>query len=271
MTATSRDNIPSLTASSHATGLPVRAARVLRSLWHIRHIFSLDKVPDPQRKDPLSRWFETFLEILGVEVRALGEPPPASAFLIVANHISWLDIMVLRSLFSTCFIAKEEITHWPVVGPMAREAGTIFIGRGRLSSFRDTLVAARASMDRNVPITVFPEGTTTRGDRLLPFKTGVFELCTETGRPALPVSLRYEDPAGRQLLSVSYTGNEHFFRSFGRTLREPRVVVRVHLSPPLSPEGRDRKSLSQAAQEAVSGGLALLAQSRPPTSSSERG
>ena len=262
MTATSRDNIPSLTASSHATGLPVRAARVLRSLWHIRHIFSLDKVPDPKRQDPLSRWFETFLEILGVEVRALGEPPPASAFLIVANHISWLDIMVLRSLFSTCFIAKEEITRWPVVGPMAREAGTIFIGRNSLSSFRETLAASRKSLDKMIPITVFPEGTTTTGDRLLPFKTGVFDLCTETGSPALPVSIRYETPGGLQITSISYTGDEPLFRSFGRTLREPRVVVRVYLSPPVFPEGKDRRAMAEASREAVENGLFRLSSSR---------
>jgi 1-acyl-sn-glycerol-3-phosphate acyltransferase len=265
MAPSSLDNALPLAASPAVTPLSLRARRVLASLWHIRLIFSLDKAPHPEvAKDRLSVWFEDFLSLLGIEIRLSGERPATTAFLIVANHTSWLDIMVLRALFPTCFIAKEEIATWPVVGPMAKEAGTIFIGRGRLSSFRDTLVAARASMDKNVPITVFPEGTTTRGDRLLPFKTGVFELCTETGRPALPVSLRYEDPTGGQLPSVSYTGNEHFFRSFGRTLREPRVVVRAHISPPLSPEGRDRKSLSQAAQEAVSGGLALLAGSRPP-------
>ncbi|MGC8530255.1 MAG: lysophospholipid acyltransferase family protein [Leptospirillia bacterium] len=271
MAPSSLDNALPLAGSPPVTPFSLRARRVLASLWHIRRIFSLQKAPDPSRpKDHLSVWFEDFLSLLGVEIRLSGERPATTAFLIVPNHTSWLDIMVLRALFPTCFIAKEEIAAWPVVGPMAKEAGTIFIGRGRLSSFRDTLVAARASMDNNVPITVFPEGTTTRGDRLLPFKTGVFELCTETGRSALPVSLRYEDPAGRQLLSVSYTGNENFFRSFGRTLREPRVVVRTHISPPLSPEGRDRKSLSQAAQEAVSGGLALLSGSRPPVAFSGR-
>ena len=262
MTATSRDNVPSLTAPSEATRLSVRAGRVLRSLWHIRHIFSLDKAPDPNRTDPLSRWFETLLEILGVEVKASGERPSSTAFLIVANHISWLDILVLRSLFSTCFIAKEEIARWPVVGPMAREAGTIFIGRNSLSSFRETLSASRKSLHQKIPITVFPEGTTTTGDRLLPFKTGVFDLCTETGSPALPVSIRYETPGGLQLTSVSYTGDEPFFRSFGRTLREPRVVVRVYLSPPVFPEGKDRRTMAGACQEAVANGLATLSSSR---------
>ena len=262
MSATSRDNVPSLTAPSEATRLSVRAGRVLRSLWHIRHIFSLDKAPDPNRTDPLSRWFETLLEILGVEVKASGERPSSTAFLIVANHISWLDILVLRSLFSTCFIAKEEIARWPVVGPMAREAGTIFIGRNSLSSFRETLSASRKSLHQKIPITVFPEGTTTTGDRLLPFKTGVFDLCTETGSPALPVSIRYETPGGLQLTSVSYTGDEPFFRSFGRTLREPRVVVRVYLSPPVFPEGKDRRTMAGACQEAVANGLAKLSASR---------
>lgn len=269
MPPSSIDNALPLTGSAPGVPLSLRINRILSSLWHIRRIFSLPKGPDPSSpKDPLSAWFEDFLSLLGVEIRLSGERPATTAFLIVANHTSWLDIMVLRALFPTCFIAKEEIASWTVVGPMAKEAGTIFIGRGRLSSFRETLVAARASLDKNVPITVFPEGTTTRGDRLLPFKTGVFELCTETGRPALPVSLRYEDPQGRQLLSVSYTGKENFFRSFGRTLREPRVVVRVHLSPPIPPEGHDRKSLSQEAQESVAGGLALLAGSRPPAAPS---
>ena len=262
MTAMSFDNAPSLTASSEATPVFVRIARVLRSLWHFRHIFSLDKAPDPERTDPLSRWFETSLKILGIEVRASGERPSATAFLIVANHTSWLDILVLRSLFSTCFIAKEEIARWPVVGPMAREAGTIFIGRNSLSSFRETLSASRKSLHQKIPITVFPEGTTTKGDRLLPFKTGVFDLCTETGSPALPVSIRYETPGGLQLTSVSYTGDEPFFRSFGRTLREPRVVVRVYLSPPVFPEGKTRRAMAEASREAVENGLFRLSSSR---------
>ncbi len=272
MTATSRDKALSLTTSPEATPAFIRLARILRSLWHIRKIFALPKTPDPSTRDPLSRWFESFLAILGIEVRTSGERPVATAFLIVANHTSWLDIMVLRSIFSTCFIAKEEIAKWPVVGPMAREAGTIFIGRTRLSSFRETLAASRKSLGKKIPITVFPEGTTTLGDRLLPFKTGVFDLCTETGSPALPVSFRYETPDGLQLTSVSYTGDEPFFRSFGRTLREPRVVVRLHISPPVFPEGKDRKAMALASQEAVANGLALLASSRssPPARQDSR-
>ena len=262
MTATSRDKASSRHPSSGATPVSVRMGRILSALWHILRLFSLDLSPHPDRTDPLSRWFDTFLSILGVEVKVSGERPPVSAFLIVANHISWLDILVLRSLFPTIFIAKEEVARWPVVGTIARKVGTIFIGRNSLSSFRETLSASRSFLSRNIPITVFPEGTTTPGDYLLPFKTGVFILCTETGIPALPVSIRYESPEGPRLTSVSYTGKDRLLSSFLRTLREPRVVVRVHLSLPVFPEGRDRRTLAEASQEAVANGLAKLSSSR---------
>ncbi len=250
-------------ASDQSTPVFIRAARLIRLLAHTRHIFLLPKAPDPSTKDHLSRWFETFLGILGIEVHIEGMVPTSSAFLIVANHISWLDIMVIRSLFSTCFIAKEEIRRWPVVGPIAHEVGTIFLDRSRLSSFRETLDASRRSLYQKIPLTVFPEGTTTNGNGLLPFKTGVFALCTETGRPALPVSIRYESPDGRQLTSVAYAGEDTLLRSFLRTIKEPRVIVRVYVSPHVDPEGKDRKALAVAAHNAVHTGLDLLFRKSP--------
>ncbi|MCL5286183.1 MAG: 1-acyl-sn-glycerol-3-phosphate acyltransferase [Nitrospirae bacterium] len=173
-----------------------------------------------------------------------GGPITQESALIVANHISWMDIVVIRSLFPARFIAKEEIALWPVVGTSARKAGTFFIARRRLSSFRMTLEQVQKTLDNNGSVAVFPEGTTTCGDRILPFRSGLFEAAIRTGRPVLPIAIRYESPDHRSLSSISYTGGESFAKSFWRTLGEPRIIVRVHLLRSLDPAGCSRRELS---------------------------
>jgi 1-acyl-sn-glycerol-3-phosphate acyltransferase len=174
-----------------------------------------------------------------------------------------MDICVIRALVPVRFIAKEEIALWPVVGPSARNAGTLFLGRQRLSSFRETLEAVRESTEQNISVAVFPEGTTSTGESLLPFKTGIFEVCTRTGKPILPVSIRYENTFRTPLTSVSYTGGESFAQSFWRTLGESRIHARVLIGQPIFPEGRPRKELAGEAWNRVHDGLAASSRFPP--------
>lgn len=223
---------------------PRRALRGVRAATLMARGYFVARNQSPSRGDPLAHWCRDLLSRLGVGIATSGGTIPQDSCLLVANHISWMDILVIRSLLPARFIAKSEVALWPLVGSSAREAGTFFIARNRLSSFRRTLDQVQGTLENNDSVAVFPEGTTTCGDRILPFRSGLFEAAVRTGRPVLPVALRYETPDRRRLNTISYTGGESFARSFWRTLGEPRIIVRVHILPFLVPTGLSRRDLS---------------------------
>ncbi len=231
--------------------IPKRSVRGIRAAAHLARGLFVSKNTGKAGPDPLSRWCRDLLSLLGVEVALSGERPDVGAYLMVSNHISWMDILVIRSLFPTRFIAKQEISLWPLIGSSAREAGTLFIQRRRLSSFHGTLQFTRTLLENDLSVCLFPEGTTTTGDRLLPFRTGIFEVCIASGKPVLPLCLRYIADTSGSSAPVSYTGNESFARSFWRTLGEPRITARVDLLDPILAGGHTRKELARKAWTSI--------------------
>ena len=247
------------TASSfprHDRPLPgsVRGLRAIRVGTHIAGFFLFppkDRSLSPETSDSLSRWCQDLLSKFKVDVTVEGPPPGPGPFLIVANHISWMDILLIRQLLPGHFIAKEEIALWPVIGPGARRAGTFFISRNKLSSLYATLRQVCRSLERGQSVVLFPEGTTTTGENLLPFRSGLFESALRTGVPVLPVALRYESLTGPSNYATSYTGGESFGRSLWRTLGESRIRARLILRPPIFPEKKSRKVLATEARHSI--------------------
>ncbi|MCL4486063.1 MAG: lysophospholipid acyltransferase family protein [Nitrospiraceae bacterium] len=224
--------------------LPLRSLRGVRAATHLARGIFIPKVPAPSGEDPLAVWCRDLLLRLGVRMEISGADFPSGPCLLVSNHVSWMDILVIRALLPARFIAKEEIALWPLVGRSAQAAGTFFIARKRLSSFRNIFEQVRVTLENEECVAVFPEGTTTCGERLLPFRSGLFEAAIRTGRPVLPLCLNYETPDRRPLRSIAYTGGESFARSFWRTLGEPLITVRIQVFSPLFPMGRSRRELS---------------------------
>lgn len=234
-----------------ALSLTGRALRGVRAAMHLARGVFVPKSPSESGDDPLATWCRELLFRLGVRIEMSGADLPSSPCLLISNHVSWMDILVIRALVPARFIAKEEIAFWPLVGKSAQEAGTFFIDRKRLSSFRNIFEQVRLTLENEEYVAVFPEGTTTCGEQLLPFRSGIFEAAIRTGRPVLPVCLQYESSDRRPLKSVAYTGNESFARSFWRTLEEPRITARVHVFFPLPPTDLSRRELSLAAWKAL--------------------
>lgn len=235
-------------------GLKV-AAHVAKSLFVPTGASRISDRTSRKNFDPLSLWCRDLLELLGIDVAVEGRLPESGPFLLVANHISWIDILLIRSLFPARFIAKEEIALWPMVGAGARRAGTLFIARGRLSSLRTIIEQVSQNLEDGAPVAFFPEGTTTTGDRLLPFKSGIFESSVRTGVPVLPLAIRYENAPGSPTRSIAYTGGESFGASFWRTLGERRITARIVLCPPVHPEELSRKELAARSRELLSEAL----------------
>ena len=242
----------------------VRGFRAFRVGTHIAGFFLSPpgkRNLSPDNSDPLSHWCQGLLSKFKVEVRVEGPPPGPGPFLIVANHISWMDILLIRQLIPGQFIAKEEIALWPVIGPGARRAGTLFISRNKLSSLRATFLQVCRCLERGQSVVLFPEGTTTTGEHLLPFRSGLFESARRTGVPILPLALRYESLTGPPNHATSYTGGESFGRSLWRTLGEARINARLILRPPIFPEKKSRKVLAAEARHSI---MSTLSETTPP-------
>jgi len=202
-------------------------------------------------------WHGRVLRILDMEVTTSGYRPQPPA-LIVSNHISWLDIILIGHLTPSCFLSKSEVRQWPLIGWLAARAGTLFIkrGAGQASAISQT-IGDRLAQDGL--LTLFPEGTTTDGRDVLPFFSRMFGAAIDTGSPIVPTSIRYHiqgahDPIAPFIDDQSL--GENMLGLFGR----PRNQVHVHFGDPIHTKGLSRKALATAARKAIIDSL----QASPP-------
>ncbi len=177
------------------------------------------------------------------EVEAVGTPPRGAAVL-VANHLSYLDPVVLATLAPLVLIGKLEVEKWPMIGDVGRTHGVLFVKRGDPYSGARVLRGALTALRAGVPVLNFPEGTTTDGGQLLPFKRGVFGVARLAGVPVIPVALRFEAKA------LHWVGGATFLPHYLRTAARPRTIVRVTYGEPLSAPPGVRAELVAAAARA---------------------
>lgn len=218
------------------------------------------------------RYWAVFTRILGVRVRQVGDMAHARdgrAVVFVSNHSSWVDIAVLGGTLEGCFVAKEDVSRWPVIRTIARLGRTVFVSRQRASTVRerDEMQARLAAGDGLI---LFPEGTTSDGARVLPFRTPFFAIAGHNPAPIIqPVSIVYDRLGGLPVGRVSRTAFSWYgdmdiaghFAQFGQQ-RGMRVSVVMH--QPLDPRDfADRKALASAVWRIVADGAALLRQNRP--------
>lgn len=195
-----------------------------------------------------SWWHNRLADILGLRVVVSGYRPQAPA-LLVSNHVSWMDIVVLGGLTHTDFLSKYEVRRWPLIGWLAAMAGTLFIRRGHGQAAMVSDQIAGRLRQRGV-LTLFPEGTTTDGRTVRPFFSRLFAAAVETGTDVVPVALRYHidgafDPV------APYTGDQPLLDSLRGLLLRERSEVRVIFGEPIALQGRSRKELAEAARAAI--------------------
>jgi 1-acyl-sn-glycerol-3-phosphate acyltransferase len=210
-------------------------------------------VDDRRRREIVRRWSARMLSILRVEARFRGVPEgglPGNV-LIVANHISWLDIFVLLSLSHARFVAKAEIRRWPVVGRLSANVGTLFVERERRRHAHSVNRDAAEALARGDVVAIFPEGTTTDGTTLLPFKGSLLQPIVDAGGHVQPVAIRYRDPHGAHSDAPAYVGDTSFVASFWRVTSARRLVAELHFTAPLPARARHRRELAREAEEAI--------------------
>jgi 1-acyl-sn-glycerol-3-phosphate acyltransferase len=171
--------------------------------------------------------------------------------LIVANHISWLDIFVLLALQPARFIAKAELRRWPVVGWLSASVGTLFVERERRRHAHSINRDAAHALARGDVVAIFPEGTTTDGTTLLPFKGSLLQPIVDAGGHVQPIAIRYRHPTGGHSDAPAYVGDTTFVASFWRVAGERGIVAELHLAPPRAAHARHRRDLARDAEHAI--------------------
>ncbi len=230
-------------------------AHMLAGVWlslYIKKVTLPDgnRLPDPQ---PVARWSARLLTIMGIKVITHGEPPETTG-LIVANHISWIDIPTINSLTGAAFLSKDSIRYWPVVGWFAAASGTVFIRRGKHEAQRvSAAIAERLLEGRNLAI--FPEGTTSDGRQVKRFFPRIFGAAIDTHSPVIPIALRYTYN-GKLDQRIPYTKGRSFFLILLNVLARKRSEVHVCFCDPISTADRDRRSVADAAHAAIQAALA---------------
>jgi lyso-ornithine lipid O-acyltransferase len=212
-----------------------------------------------------------FVRLLGLTVRVIGEPATGGGrpVVFVSNHSSWLDVPVLGGRLDACFIAKSEVSRWPVIGTIARMGRTVFVSRhrGATLSERDSMRGRIAAGDSLI---LFPEGTTSDGSRVMPFRSTFFAIAQGEHPPLIqPVSVVYDRlaglPTGRACRPLfAWYGDMDIASHYWRLAQHRGLRATVLLHAPLDPAGfTDRKALSRAVWQAVADGAATLRQNRP--------
>lgn len=206
----------------------------------------------PTRRARLTRgWSRRLLGLCRVRVEQAPGSPALAHALVVANHVSWLDIFVINAVNPCRFVAKAEIRSWPVMGWLAAGAGTVFIARGNRRELRHVFKGLVEVLQAGQRVALFPEGTTSLQGQVLPFHANLFEAAVDAEVAVQPYALSYLDADGRYHPSIEYVGDTTFVDSLLRILQGPPVTARLACLAPL--EGRDahRRELALAAQEAV--------------------
>jgi 1-acyl-sn-glycerol-3-phosphate acyltransferase len=248
--------------------LPALIALLLGGLATVFGVFPLVGVA--RREWIIATWSRWLMRACGAEVRECAAPgaEPLSALcgrhgagagrLLLANHVSWLDIFAIDSLAPASFAAKAEIASWPLAGTLVARAGTVFIERGRRHAVHGVIQRMGEKLAAGLRAAVFPEGTTSDGRRLLPFHGNLLQAALNTGTPMVPIGLRYVDTDGEPSHATMFVGDTTFLASLWRITGHPKLVVEVHVLPPLAPGERPtRQEVARAARAAIAARLGL--------------
>lgn len=194
-------------------------------------------------------WAAVICRIYGLEPRVSGTLPEGP-LLIVANHISWLDIQLLHSVAPMGFVAKAEIDKWPLAGWLARVGGTVFHQRGSHDSASGVVLHMTARLQHGGRIAIFPEGGILPGSGIKRFHARLFGPAIETGSAVQPVMLRYLRE-GQLCEDVTFLPGESFLANFFRLLQQPRCIAELQILQPLESVGSLRRDLAAACETAV--------------------
>ncbi len=254
---------------------PVRAWRLFAVVVHllVAAVLAL-RLPSVDRtmrstggraRDRVGWWHRRLCRILGVSIVVHGRPHPEAA-LLVANHISWLDIVGLNAVCDALFLAKREIRDWPLLGWLSARAGTLFIRRGAEDGARQAADQITWHLLRGNSVVLFPEGTSTDGRSVRRFHARLFQSAVRAGCMVQPVAVRYPHVEGCHPL-VPFVGEDAFAGHLWRLLSLRGIRLELTFLPPLEPREHTRQALATRSQQGI---LAVVNTATPADATTAR-
>ena len=223
---------------------------VLRGLWVIRSEFGR-LTPDACAL-LVREWSRQMLQLFGVELVVKGATPGRGPLLLVANHISWLDILVMNAAHPARFVSKADVRHWPVLGSLITGAGTLYIEREKRRDAMRVVHHMAEALKAHDTLAVFPEGTTGNGRELLPFHANLIQAAISAHAPVLPVALDFvEGDSGQRSDAPLFIGDTTLLQSIWSTLRATRLQAVVRFGTPQTADGRERRVWAQDLRSAI--------------------
>ena len=259
-------------SSSRPDGLPavnsrpvppaVRAVRLLRVGLHLAWgagvaALLFPWVSQQRRKREIRRWSARLLHLLAVKLRVHGasRPDHAVPLMLVANHVSWLDIFAINAVLPARFVAKSEVRRWPLIGWLCDRTGTLFIERSRRShTVRINRLIAQA-LQAGDTVALFPEATSTDGTQVRKFHSALLQPATQVRAMLQPVAIRYRRADGSPCVEAAYDGDKSLWSTLRTMLSQRAIYAELHFLPPLSACGQTRRALAGTAHGLIARAL----------------
>lgn len=198
------------------------------------------------------------LKILRIEVQCHVSPQfsKEANYLVVANHLSYLDVIILASQMPTCFVTSREVKDTFFLGHLTQLAGCLFVDRKNKMGLKGEISELRQALMDGLSVTVFPEATSTNGEEILRFRRPLFEASVATQKSILPITLNYRSISGEKFNRsnrdvVCWYGEMTFFDHFLKVLEQDKIKVEVHVSEPFAPAIMSSFDLASKSQEII--------------------
>jgi len=239
----------------------LRAAwRLFRATLHVLHgvivVSRFPRLDEAARHEHIRWWSAGLLRVMGLTLQVSGVAPRPGSNLIVANHISWLDIAAIHAAVPHArFVSKADVLRWPLLGRLIRDAGTLFIERERKRDALRVVHAMADALKAGDTVAIFPEGTTGGGPEPLPFHANLLQAAVATGTPVQPVVLRFADAASAYSPAAVYIGDTTLAQSMWRVASAQGLRVHVQILTPVASPHADRRALAEHLRQLIREGL----------------
>jgi 1-acyl-sn-glycerol-3-phosphate acyltransferase len=214
----------------------------------------------PRRMAHVGRWSARALSVLGISLQVSGRPVVGAA-LLVANHVSWIDILAINAVRPVRFVSKSDIRAWPLLGWLAACGGTLFIERTRARDARRVLHLVAEALTAGEQVAVFPEGTTSDGHGVLPFHANLLQAAIVAEAPVQPIALRFSDAHDPVSAAAAYVGETTLLQSLWAVASTAGLTVRVRFLPARPSAHVERRALAAL----LSSDIATQLSGRAPT------
>jgi 1-acyl-sn-glycerol-3-phosphate acyltransferase len=221
----------------------------------------LPRVSARNRELIISRWSRKLLGVLNIKIVVTGKAPAndVTNVMFIANHISWIDIHALNSVRTVRFVAKSEIRHWPLFGWFAVKVNTLFTERERKQDAGRMVKVATESLKTGDCLCYFPEGTTTDGTEIKPFKSSLIQAAVNANSQVWPFAISYPLENGAHNIEMAYWGDISLFESMKMVIAQKSPVVVMDFLPPINPQEHDRRDLANITRQEIAEKLNLVA------------